>query len=250
MFSEVVEAIQSSVEVQTVNVDGMTYTSRPVYIPPSEKPISPLSIATLSGLVQYVKSDPEDIRSEISLFAHVVSHNRVIVGGALPGRRLVDRLSLVEAECGDFTGNVEFGKYISIESLIICLQSQFQPTDDRAAILSILGNLRDERVATYGDDGVTQSVTTRKGIALGEVTPVPRIVKLQPYRTFPEVDQPESDFILRLKQGQRDGEPPSAALFEADGGRWKLQAIEQIAEWLNQNLNNEDEPAGTIAIIA
>jgi hypothetical protein len=116
----------------------------------------------------------------------------------------------------------------------------------------VLGTLKDERVSTHADDGVTQQVTTRKGLAFGvENTPVPRIVTLMPYRTFAEVDQPASTFILRLKQGQREGEPPQAALFEADGGRWKLEAIQSIREYLDDRLNIEpDDAASNIPIIA
>lgn len=54
---------------------------------------------------------------------------------------------------------------------------------------------------------------------------------LRPYRTFREVEQPASRFVLRLQSGQGDG-MPKAALFEADGGAWRLTAIEAIARWL------------------
>jgi hypothetical protein len=136
-----------------------------------------------------------------------------------------------------------------LEAMIIGLQSQFEPSDDTAEILAVLGNLREEKVASWSDDGVSQSVTTRKGIAMGERTPVPRIVTLTPYRTFAEIEQPASQFILRLQQSQRDGEPPRAGLFEADGGRWKLKAIERIQSYLHQQLNAKAETDMQIPIV-
>lgn len=56
------------------------------------------------------------------------------------------------------------------------------------------------------------------------------IVQLKPYRTFIEIDQPESEFLLRLHDGMK------VALYEADGGAWKLQARTNIAEYLKTEL--------------
>lgn len=54
-------------------------------------------------------------------------------------------------------------------------------------------------------------------------------VKLKPYRTFREIEQPASVFLFRLKN--RDGAPPECALFEADGGAWKLEATDKIGKY-------------------
>ena len=54
-------------------------------------------------------------------------------------------------------------------------------------------------------------------------------VTLKPFRTFREIEQPESEFILRYQN--RNG--IEAALFEGDGGCWKLDAILRIKEWLS-----------------
>jgi hypothetical protein len=61
-------------------------------------------------------------------------------------------------------------------------------------------------------------------------------VKLSPYRTFREVAWPESEFVFRLRS--RGGGVPECALFEADGGKWKLDEVVTIETWLDaQNLN-------------
>ena len=61
---------------------------------------------------------------------------------------------------------------------------------------------------------------------------VPNPVILRPYRTFPEVEQPASSFIFRMKEN--DG--VCCALFEADGGAWKNEAMRNIKEYLKENL--------------
>ena len=49
---------------------------------------------------------------------------------------------------------------------------------------------------------------------------------MAPFRTFPEVEQPTSQFVFRAKC---DGEnKPYLMLVEADGGRWKIEAISTI----------------------
>lgn len=53
---------------------------------------------------------------------------------------------------------------------------------------------------------------------------------LRPYRTFREVEQPASEFVFRLRS--LNGEVPWCALFEADGGKWKLDAVLKIKAWL------------------
>lgn len=65
---------------------------------------------------------------------------------------------------------------------------------------------------------------------MASVKPLPPIIKLAPYRTFIEVEQPEGEFLLRLQKG------PSAALFEADGGAWKIQARKNIKEYFLDKL--------------
>ena len=50
-----------------------------------------------------------------------------------------------------------------------------------------------------------------------------------------EVDQPVSPFVLRLRGGG-NGSLPSCALFEADGGKWRLAAIENVKAWLASRL--------------
>jgi len=66
---------------------------------------------------------------------------------------------------------------------------------------------------------------------------VPNPVTLRPYRTFSEVEQPASQFVFRMKTG---GSSPSCALFNADGGAWALEAIENIKRWLSDRLPEWD----------
>jgi hypothetical protein len=106
----------------------------------------------------------------------------------------------------------------------------FVQDENTAAILKIVGNIKEEASNTFADDGITQSVATRAGISRVEIVPVPNPVTLRPYRTFMEIEQPASTFVFRMKSGK--GQPPTCALYEADGRMWRLEAIKKIKEWL------------------
>ena len=76
------------------------------------------------------------------------------------------------------------------------------------------------------DDGVTQAVTVKKGIAAVENVTLPNPVTLRPYRTFTEVEQPASQFVFRAAEG------PEFMLVEADGGAWKHEAMQNIKKFM------------------
>ncbi|MED2748846.1 hypothetical protein P4307_32370, partial [Brevibacillus porteri] len=128
-----------------------------------------------------------------------------------------------------------FERYHDVENFNISLQSAFVPNSDRDLMLKLVGNVKEEAVNTIGDDGVSQSVVAKMGVATVGNVKVPNPVLLKPYRTFVEVEQPESNFIFRMRKG------PECALFEADGGAWKLEAIDNIKEYLTAELAEEIE---------
>lgn len=237
MFNEIVEAVKQSTEPQIVTVNGQEYADRPLHLPPKEQIPNPLTVSTLSGLIEYVNQDPDltlDRDDYEDAFIHVSDPTGVYVNAPFTGRHAI-RPCLLIADCREFVSQFNYGQYYPIESFIIALISQFDHTEDRHNLLQIIGNIKDERVSQFGDDGVTQAVNIRKGLSLGDSVAVPKIVNLKPYRTFAEIEQPASRFNIRLRQG-KEGEAPTAALFEADGGRWKLEAIQLIATYLKENL--------------
>lgn len=79
-----------------------------------------------------------------------------------------------------------------------------------------------------------KKVTIKTGVASVAEAQVPNPVTLAPYRTFPEIEQVESKFIFRMKEG------PRAAIFEADGGAWKNETMFLIKEYLKDELKDLD----------
>lgn len=185
-----------------------------------------IGVWTLNAVIEYIKSHYD--RDE-KLMLHVVSPTRIQLLSALKSDG--EREILIEAAAS--VPNFNFDYFIDVEELIISLQAKFVSTKDRDLLLQVLGNLKEENVKNTGDDGVSQSVVAKVGVATVANVKVPNPVQLAPYRTFSEVKQPVSPFIYRMKDGAR------GALFEADGSAWKLEAIKNIHDYLAENLAEE-----------
>lgn len=71
----------------------------------------------------------------------------------------------------------------------------------------------------------------RAGVTLKGREAVDNPFVLAPYRTFPEVTQPSSPYILRIRDVQNS--LPTAMLVEADVGAWRLAAVQNIKSWLS-----------------
>lgn len=240
-----VKAIQDSVATGTIEIGGDRFVTRPVFPPPIEALAETLTVHTLSGLVDYLASNVDRLTWD-ELAIHIVGPGAVNLVTMFEGRPR--RRNVIIAVKFDGLG-FKFGHFYSCEEFNITLQSLFVDDADRAGVLKVVGNIKQEAVGQFDDDGITQTVTARAGIARVETVAVPNPVTLKPYRTFLEVEQPESPFVLRVK-GSDSGNMPSCALFEADGQRWKLAAIENIARHLRVKIAELDEPMDSIAVIA
>jgi hypothetical protein len=104
--------------------------------------------------------------------------------------------------------------------------------DDFEYVLSYTQKLIGGTIIEGADDGLTQEVSIKRGVsgALKEHVSLKPIVKLSPYRTFREVEQVESEFLLRARLNK--DEAPTVALFEADGGAWINQATENVVLYI------------------
>lgn len=200
----------------------------PEHLPPT------LKVGTLEGFASYVRNNRDGL-GRANLLAHVVSPSRVDLLGPVTGAFL-QRATIAQADLSLFgTSPFGFGQWHEMEAFVIALQAAFVRTEELAAVLKLVGNVRDESVRQTTDDGVTQSVVAKQGAVLVAEVPVPNPVTLAPYRTFREVLQPESRFVLRLRSGG-----PTCALFEADGGAWKLDAVARVKAWLAPALAGTD----------
>lgn len=220
-------AIEKIVELGAPNYheeNGYTYTDKQLHVV-QEPRVPTLTFHTLDGLVNALSAEHEWF--EAPLLISVEDEETVKVCSAISS---IDRQRevpyIVRAELVD----IPFDRKLDYETMMITLKSKFVETPELLDLVQLLGTITEENSAKLSDDGFTQTVVVRKGIALKDNKVVNPRVRLKPYRTFCEVDQPESEFLVRLSEGGY------VALYEADGGAWKLQARRNVADYLKENL--------------
>lgn len=234
MLKEALQYLVGLAGPKTVEVEGFTYSDSRLQLI-SEPKAAPLQVTTLSAIVEYLQSGFDQgfgnfEQSEVVV--HVASPTKVNVVSVL----FEDGEREIYMTATPVPVTFQYGQYYNVENFIIALQSCFENAEDRAKILKLVGNLKDEQVRTVGDDGVTQQVTAKTGIAAVENVIVPNPVSLQPYRTFIEVEQPVSNFVFRIRKGNQG---PECALFEADGGYWRINAMTEIQSHLVEELGED-----------
>jgi hypothetical protein len=207
----------------------------------SNKSVSPLMwpvpqavrVNTLQGFVDLAQSAIEDFQAS-AVVAQVRSHAEAVLIGKVSdsvGRRQ----EYIIANLPDVKG-FPFNNFYDTETFTIGLLSQFTPNaGDHDYVVRLSSNVVSGTIRTAEDDGVSQQVTVKGGAALKGETTVRSRVRLAPFRTFREVEQPVSEFVLRAKN-VGDGQV-QLGLFEADGGKWKIDAVENVARWLRVALD-------------
>lgn len=223
---EFIEKIEDMTGPKVIETVQGTFSDKHLYRIENEL-ADTIVLSSLSGLAEMIKQEMNEYN--LPLFVRATSAERVHVFGAIRDDMQRERPFTAEAKFIGF----DFNEYISIENMIICLKSRFAPTEDRDYLVQLLGNITDQQSVQTKDDGITQSATVKSGIQLVGEQRIKPIVTLKPYRTFLEVEQPASDFLIRLKDGR-------AALFEADGGAWEREAVKNVADKLRELL--EDVP--------
>lgn len=218
---------------KTYEIDGKVFSDNRLYM--VEAPVyrrETLEFGSLDAIVQMIKRELVDYEDlAYPLFVEVESFNRVrtFTRPDFPEQK---RIFPYTAVCRD--ANFKEG-WRNQQEAIIELKSRFIPTHDTEYLLDLISRVSNDEGIKSEDNGVTQTVTVKKGVSLAQSETVKPRVSLKPFRTFREVPQPESEFILRLDENGRIG------LFEADGGIWKMDAKDNIANFLNERLADEVE---------
>lgn len=193
---------------------------------------------SLNGLVDYIRLDPEGIfhKDGARHIVMVMTPERVKVIAPQKGYW---REREEVAQCCAVVPDIKFGRYMDTDEFQIMVQTCFLQDENREKVLQLAGSVKKEQGMQTADDGVSQKVTINSGVSTAADVIIRNPVTLIPYRTFREVEQPESPFVLRFDKEGR------AALFTGDSSKWQLEAVENIKGYLMEKL--KDEPVDIIA---
>lgn len=233
MIKKAMEYFKEQCAPHFETVDGKLFSDKTLSEVNPEPYADPIIMHTLSSLVEYIKSEMDVMHGK--MLVHVESPERVSLFSALDRERRRETIANVYAMVPEFS----FSAFIPHEKFCINVQAKFLSVADRALLLQFAGTVQSGTVAEYGDDGITQKATVKTGISTKAEAIVPNPVKLAAYRTFVEVDQPISDFVFRMKEDKCEG--ICCGLFEADGGAWRIEAMQNIAGYLKEQLADMED---------
>lgn len=218
---------EASMTPHVVEIDGKTYCNKELIRYDSRPMAEPIKASTLTALSEYIWSKNEEMNE--SMILHIVSPTKVKFYSGLDKERKREELFISAADVPSY----RFDEWYGQERFLIEIQADFEMKGDLSTILKVAGNVEAKTTANYGDDGVSQKTTIKQGIATKMDVIVPNPVTLFPYRTFLEVNQPQSQFVFRIRDN--DG-VPYFKLVEAEGGIWKNQAMQNIRDYLEEVL--------------
>lgn len=237
MIREALEYIVGLRKPERYEIDGCEYADK--RLEPVQGPtVSTVQVGTLTGLLGLIDAELEELQPE-KIFLHVVTHSDVRLLH-LASDNWKRRIELARAIWNDPV-KYPFGTWLCPEEFVIRLQSCFDHDrgNDLEKLITLCSNLATEAVATAEDDGFSQTATFKRGVLMKDSTRINPRVKLAPFRMFREVEQTESEFLFRLRGGG-DEEAPECCLFEADGGKWRIDAVQTISDYLEEKLAELD----------
>ncbi len=202
-----------------------------VVVPPDPPTPKALEFFTLAGLVDYINENNEHLIPEDgSRIILQVADHRTVKLISQPSEFQQQRHTIAWAQA--HTPEMTFGKWMDTDTFCTELLSKFIETDARKTLFQVAKSMTKEQTATVTDDGVGQQITVKEGVSMATTVNFQNPVPLRPRRTFSEVEQPESNFTLRV---DKDAD---IALFESDGGAWKIDAVNFIRDYLAAQIEN------------
>lgn len=233
LTAEFVDKILSLSDIEELEYHDLAYTSKPIHIVNPPK-IASITVTTLSALSDLYESNFEDINDSKTVF-HVTSEVSVDAFSNT-SNKYAQRKTYVQAAY-KANGAFQFGQWLDQENFIIGLQTFIKDEGDRQYLLDLTSKISTNENLEILDNGTSQEVTAKAGTTLSKnVTLKPRVT-LAPFRTFREIAQPQSEFVFRVRKGARG--LPELALFEADGGAWKITTMSSIAAYLTNAIAND-----------
>lgn len=187
-----------------------------------------LPLHSLDALVKLVRT--EAVKAKTPLYITIPDHLTVRCFGQPNEEARFFRQFYYEAHAADVPGwdeKVQMG----FEEAQIAMRTRFQETADTIYAMKLLSDICCGAKVVYNDNGIATTVTTQKGVALQSNEQIRPIITLKPYRTFQEVEQPESIFLIRVNER-------GITFTEADGGMWKLKARQTVKAFLEAELDS------------
>lgn len=186
---------------------------------------------TLNSIREYLENNKDNVNPANCIV--VCSVNEVVIFSEVKGAKN-NRHTIMKVIPVGF-GELTTDRMIPQESMIIELLTRCVRTETIDVLVTRISSMTYLERGQSDDDGISTDLMMSVSVLCNNGKP-DKIVTLQPYRTFPEVVQPSSQFLVRV---DTDNKKPVVGLYAADGGMWKVQAIKNITGYLKEILPEE-----------
>lgn len=236
MIKEAMEWLTTIRQGKLEEIDGRKYWTMPGRLPEPIMAPAPgsLTFSSLTGLADFVENDPDKASLFSSeAFLHVVEEDTVHYVTTLTPpwqqRYLLAQASVAKRQLAMHRKG--------LSEMILYIRTHFEETGERTQLLDVLSAIvSDEKSQQFVDDGVSQQVTVKSGVASLKRMDVPGQVCLIPLGGFGEISQPPVDFVLRLVKGR---EEPEVILSPVVSPTYVLDYMERIRTWLIENIGRK-----------
>lgn len=236
VLADFVDKIINLKEPTIIDVAGQKYANQSFErIRPHVNRPELYMVSGLDSIAQLINKEIDQVGGFV--FVRVDGPNEVYVSTSYQPDMTRNALYRAKSDVPGFCGG-----WREREEAVIALRSLFIPNEGTRYLLDLLSRMSTGSVVTTRDNGVTQTVEAKTGVSLKQNVEINPRVKLQPFRTFLEVEQPESEYLLRVDEEGRIG------LFEADGGVWKLEAKRNVKAYLDGALSDMIQ-AGKVVVM-
>ena len=236
MLKAFVEKILDLAEPKPVpGKDGVEYTNKQLYVvrPKADAPLLVGSLGSIAEMQETIINNPDTVVSRTYV---IVAREDLVVMGAYVGNSIVmhDHLMRVEADDRDYNDNI--GKYMMPPEFIAWVTRSFYPSEVLDSIITVVSRLKDESEVKQVDDGLSQTVTVRAGVASMAMQKLPSTIKLTPMVSFFDdlKTVAAGQYFLRLKKEDKVG--ITCAMFEKHPNTRRRANINAIKKYLAKAL--------------
>ncbi len=240
MLKAAIEKIVSLATPVMTEAEGRTFcvgTDGAKEVRPALDYAERITLNSLDSLIKMIKTEALNLHP-VPLYITIPNHLTVDCFTQPNSDLRFLRQFLYQAKATDVPG-WEASATMKFEEAMIAIRTRFQDTPDSVYALKLLSDISTGAKITFNDNGIATQVVTQKGISLQTNEPIRPIVTLKPYRTYQEVEQPASQFLIRVSDR-------GISFIEADGGMWRLTARNTIKAYLEENLAKEVEDGAVV----
>lgn len=242
MIKEAIQCLVRLKDNKTYEIGGETYSDHElVRIAPHVDRPREIQVNGLSSIAELIREESDIFVDSLPIYIRIIDAREVAVFTSYDDMMARDALYRCSCDAPCFRPG-----WMDHDEAIIKLRSIFVQDGDSSDleyVMGLLSRISTESSVTSSDNGISQTVEARQGVALTQRVNVRPIVQLTPYRTFLEIQQPTSEFLLRLDNNGRVG------ILEADGGRWKMAAKQWIANFFDDSLKDLIESRKVVVLL-